>query len=149
GVVNQGSISANVNGGTIWVSGQPVINSGSMSMSNGGSLVLNSLPNVTGVTAQGPGALTLNGAYAITAPLNVRNSTLNLNGNWTNLSSITVSNTTVNLGGNFTLANLGNFLTTNGAVFVVGALNNTNTTLALNNASGSWALNGGSVAGGT
>ena len=54
----------------------------------------------------------------------------------------------MNLGGTFTLANLGAFNRNGGTVNLTGILNNTNTTLTLNAASGPWVLNGGTVQGG-
>ena len=55
----------------------------------------------------------------------------------------------MNLGGSFTRAGLGTFNRTGGAVNLTGTLDNTGATLALNNATGSWTLLGGALAGGT
>ena len=57
---------------------------------------------------------------------------------WTNAGTIMATNSTVNLGGVFTLAGLGTFHCTGDSVSLVGTLNNTGTTLALNAATGSW-----------
>jgi len=74
---------------------------------------------------------------------------LSLSGVWTNAGAINVTNVTVNLGGDFTLAALGAFTRSGGTVNLTGVLTNTSTTLALNAASGSWVLDGGTVLGGT
>jgi hypothetical protein len=167
-VVNQGLIAANVNGGTIMVNGAPVLNSGSMLMANGGSLNINYLTNVTGLTAGGGGTLTLNGNWTLSEPLTllgsalslsgnwtnnsqitVANASLNLSGNWTNGGSITAENATVTLGGTFTIAQLGNFNRVGGTVTLSGTLNNTNTTLTLDGPYSSWILYNGAIRGGT
>ncbi len=167
-LINQGTIAANVSGGTIYVEGSPVVNSGSMIQTNGGSLDIDYLPDVTGLTIGTGGTLTLNGNYDInqtisalgttltlngnwtnSGVLTVVNGTLNLNGVWTNLGTISVDNTSANLGGSFTLAALGTFNRVGGAVYLTGTLDNTNTTLSLNGIDDSWILYGGEVEGGT
>ena len=55
----------------------------------------------------------------------------------------------MDLGGFFTFAGLGTFNRTGGTVNLTGTLNNTATTLLLNNTTGSWNLVGGTVNGGT
>ena len=62
-VTNQGTISANVANGTITINAQPLVNNGSVTMSNGGSLNINYLANVVGLSASGNGTLTLNGNW--------------------------------------------------------------------------------------
>ncbi len=147
GLINQGAISANVSGGTIYLIGSPVVNSGSIGMSNGGNLSVNYMPDVTGVATNSSGVLTLNGSYDISSPLALDNSTLTLGGSWTNVATITLSNSTVTLSGNLTVSNLGTFKPTNSTVYLAGNLDNTNTTLTLDGQS--WILNGGTIAGGT
>ncbi|HZV34029.1 MAG TPA: CARDB domain-containing protein, partial [Verrucomicrobiae bacterium] len=167
-VTNQGTISASLSGGTIYVTGSPVINQGQVNIASGANVIFNYLTNVVGINATG-GAVTFNGNYNVNTPLNfssttivlngnytinspitMTNGTLTLNGNWTNGSAINVSNTTVNLGGSFNLANLGNFTRSGGTVNLTGAFNNTNTTLTLNGPDQSWVLaSGANIEGGT
>ena len=75
--------------------------------------------------------------------------TLTLNGTWSNTSTINVAGGTLNLGGTFTVAGLGTYTRTGGAVNLTGTLDNTGTALALDAASGSWNLLGGTLKNGT
>jgi len=181
-VINQGDISCDVNGGTIFVNAQPLVNNGSVAMSNGGSLNINYMTSLAGLVVSGNGTLTLNGTWQNSGPLiaaalslngswtnsgtisaatlslggswtnagtiNATGGTLTLNGNWINSGTINATNATVSLGGTFTLANLGVFNQSGSTVNLTGTLDNTNTTLVLNAATGSWVLNGGTVQGG-
>jgi hypothetical protein len=79
----------------------------------------------------------------------INGGTLLLNGTWSNLGTLVGSGGTLNLSGNFSTAGLGTINRTNGTVYLTGLLNNTNSTLTLNAASGSWVLYGGTIAGGT
>src|SRR5207249_1535264 len=75
--------------------------------------------------------------------------TLSFSGGWSNSGTITAANSTVNLGGTFTVAGLGSFSRSGGAVNLTGTLANAGATLALSAATGSWNLLGGTVQGGT
>lgn len=70
---------------------------------------------------------------------------------WSNAGTISATNgSTVSLGGDFTVAGLGSFARdASTTVNVTGVLDNTRTTLALNDATGSWILNGGTIKNGT
>jgi hypothetical protein len=69
---------------------------------------------------------------------------------WHNAGTITAFNGTVNLGGAFTTADtLGFSRGGSSIVNLTGTLNNSGATLALNANTGSWALRGGSIIGGT
>ena len=68
---------------------------------------------------------------------------------WNNAGTIDAANATVSLNGTFTLANVGTFHRSGGTVSIVGTLDNTGTTLALDAATGSWSLSGGTIKGGT
>jgi hypothetical protein len=83
------------------------------------------------------------------ATLNLGDQSNNSSNAWSNAGSITATNSTTNLGGTFTLAALGTFNRSGGAVNLVGTLDNTGTTLALSPATGSWDLVGGTVKNGT
>ncbi len=153
-IINQGTISCDVNGGLITSQMTPpftFVNQGMLAMSNGGQLDVQGLVgNLGQMSPITNGAFTLSGTYTNNLALNVTNGgTLNLNGNWVNTGTIDATNATVNLGGDFTVAGLGVFNRSGGAVNLTGLLDNTNTTLAFNASTGSWVLNGGTVAGGT
>jgi RHS repeat-associated protein/uncharacterized repeat protein (TIGR01451 family) len=79
----------------------------------------------------------------------INGGTLTINNSWSNSGTLVASGGNLNLGGSFSTAGLGAINGTNGAVYLTGILRNTNSTLALNGASGSWVLNGGTVLGGT
>ena len=83
------------------------------------------------------------------ATLNLGDQNSNSTNAWTNAGAITATNSTVNLGGLFTLAALGNFQTSAAVINLVGTLNDTGTTLALNASTGSWYLRGGTLLNGT
>ncbi len=129
-VVNQGSILADVNGGTIVVNAQPFSNQGLAGALNGGTLSVADL------------ALNL-------GQLEAEAATLNLAGVWTNAGSINVTNATLNLGGSFSVATLGAVQRVGGVVNLTGTLNNAGATLALDAVSGSWVMVGGTIQGGT
>jgi RHS repeat-associated protein len=91
GVVNQGTIAADVNGGTISVEAQPFTNQGLAQSFNGGTLILS-------------------GSWSNSGTLVVSNGTLNLSGSFTTagLGAINRSNGTVMVSG--TLENTGSTL---------------------------------------
>jgi uncharacterized repeat protein (TIGR03803 family) len=151
-IINQGTISCDVSGGLIQV--QPpttFVNHGMLAASNGGQLSVGALVgNLGQVSPIDGGGLTLNGTYTNNLTLDLAsNAVLTLDGNWVNTGVIGATNATVNLGGSFSVAAVGVLNRSGGTVNLTGLLNNTNTTLTLNAASGSWVLNGGTVAGGT
>ncbi|MCB0029632.1 MAG: hypothetical protein KDE28_17080, partial [Anaerolineales bacterium] len=170
-VVNQGLILAEVPGQTIFVSPTgSFANQGTLQVAGGtldvskltgtpgtvqftgvGQLALNGTFSLDQPLAPPAGAIvTLDGAYTIDQPLDIlAGSTLSLLGDWHNNSAISATNATVNLGGQFTLADLGTFVRSGGTVNLVGILDNSNTTLALNAGTGNWQLNGGTILNGT
>ncbi len=100
--------------------------------------------------------LSLTGSWIDSSTIMATGATLNLGDQassstnaWSNTGTISAVNSTVSLGGQFTLAALGTFNRTAGTVNLVGTLNNTGTTLALNATTGSWNLLGGTLIGGT
>ncbi len=68
---------------------------------------------------------------------------------WRNAGRIVLSAGTLKLGGTFTLGSLGDVRRTGGTVDLTGTLDDTGSTLALNAATGSWQLVGGTIRGGT
>ena len=66
-----------------------------------------------------------------------------------NVGTLVESNSTLVFRGSFTTDNLGTINRNNGNIYLSGTLNNTNMTLTLDAASGSWILNHGTVNGGT
>ena len=131
-LINQGRIAADVAGGTITLRPTQFENIGTLECKNGGSVTIleGAWSNAGAISASGGGALTLNGA-------------------WSNSGTITANEATVNLGGAFTLAGLGTFNRTGGAVNLTGVLDLGGGTLALNGATGPWQLNNGTIKGGT
>ncbi len=129
-LVNQGTVSCDVSGGTITVNAQPFSNQGLAQGVNGGTLTLSGGFSNAGVLSVGAG------------------SGLNFGGSWVNTGMINATNGTVNLGGAFSLADLGEFNRSGGVVYVSGTLDNTNATLALSDAAVPWVLQGGAVQGG-
>jgi hypothetical protein len=68
--------------------------------------------------------------------------------NLTNTGAFNATNSIVTLGGMLTLADLGTFKASETTVYLVGTLNNTTTTLAIDALGGTWVLNGGEIDGG-
>lgn len=105
-----------------------VVNNGSMSFTNGARVVTYNLTN--------------NATKTITTT----NSTLWLYDDgpsalsWDNNGTIVTNNTVLNLGGHFMFADLGTVNRTGGEVHIIGTLDNTSSTLTLNNTTGSWFL---------
>ncbi|HND55871.1 MAG TPA: hypothetical protein PLV92_25820, partial [Pirellulaceae bacterium] len=132
-IVNQGTISAD-SAGTISVNGANWSNTGTITASGGGNL---SVSSVTGASWTNNGSMSITGG-----------GTLTLGGTWFNPGTITDANSTVNLGGSFNVAQLSTFTRSGGAVNLTGTLNNVGTTLALNAATGSWNIVGGTINGG-
>jgi hypothetical protein len=130
GFLNQGTIAADVAGGTWYLT--HLTNQGSIQALNGGTLNAQNLVNAAG------GTVTVNAA------------TLTLDGtNWRNLGTINSTNGTVNLGGTFSFTNVGTFNRSGGRVNVTGTLLNGGNTLSLNATTGPWILTGGTIRGGT
>ncbi len=153
---NKGTITADPTilgtaAGTINLQGTNWTNDGTIQAQNGDSLILG------GTAASSPAthAWTNDAGHTIAI---TGGGTLNLASNaattadntaWLNLGTITSNASIVDLGGFFTFAGLGTFNRTAGTVNLTGTINNTATTLLLNNTTGSWNLAGGTVNGGT
>ena len=134
GVINQGTILADVAGQTLTV--DPSGNGATFS-------------NQATVTAVNGATLVLGSNWTNTATITVTNSTLTLNDTWDNEGTITANDSTVNLGGAFTLAELGTFNRSGGTVNLTGTLDNSGGSLELNATTGDWTLNGGRIDNGT
>ncbi|MDB5319981.1 MAG: tandem-95 repeat protein, partial [Phycisphaerales bacterium] len=124
--INQGTIAADVSGGTFIVN------------NSNGSFVNQKTISAAAGTTMTIGALWTNAAGAnVTAT----GATLNLGTNgfaWSNAGTITVDATTLNVAGNVTQAGLGTINRTGGTVNLNGTLTGN---LALTAATGSWVLN--------
>ncbi len=68
--------------------------------------------------------------------------------NWTNAGALSVTDTTLTMGGNIGSFNIAGFTRSGGVVNLIGAYTNSGT-LALNAATGTWNLIGGSIIGGS
>jgi RHS repeat-associated protein len=129
GVINLGTISAD-DGGTITVTADPFVNQGVAQAINGGTLTLDD-------NWSSSGSLAANGG------------TLNLNGTWSNGGSLDVRNDGVaNWSGTVEGGQLGTFSGTNGTVNVSGVVNNTGTNIVVDGRYFSLTLNGGTILGG-
>ncbi|HEV3084276.1 MAG TPA: Ig-like domain-containing protein [Gemmataceae bacterium] len=133
---NQGTIRADVAGGTIFLDGNNWTNSGTLQGSNGGSLVLAS----TATTAP---------AWTSSTIISMADGTLTLHGSHWSTAGINLNNSTLNLGDLFSYAEIGTLTRAGGTVNLMGTLANSGGTLSLNAATGSWLLDGGTIDGGT
>ncbi|HWB10108.1 MAG TPA: DUF4214 domain-containing protein [Pirellulales bacterium] len=70
-------------------------------------------------------------------------------GPWSNAGTFNVNGGTMNLGGSFTTAGIGTMTRHGGTVNVSGTLDNTGSSLVLDDTTGSWRLLGGTIKGGT
>ena len=139
-VDNLGTIIANATGGQAFSitsgPGGSWTNDGTLEATAGGNL------NLTGSWTNDDGhAIIVNAA------------SISFNGSWSNLGTLSSQgDSSVNLGGNFTLATLGSYSrdTAGKDQFVIaGTLNLTGHTLGSSTSPGKWALNRGSIIGGT
>ena len=136
-LVNQGMISADLSGQTLLLQPHVISNTGTMRAINGATLTIDPFTSFTNAVG---GTLSATGA-----------STLVLRRNWSNQGALVLQDTSVlSLEGTFTTASLGlaGWSRTGGTVNIVGALNNTGTTLDLA-AVGNFTLAGGNITGGT
>ena len=127
-VVNQGTISCDVSGGTITVNAQPFTNQGLAQGINGGTLTLNGTWSNSGMLVESGGTLNLGGSFSLAAlgTLNRTNGTVNLTGTLNNTNTTLTLNA---LTGSWVLnggtVQGGTIAPTNGASFTVsgGTLN--------------------------
>jgi RHS repeat-associated protein len=117
-------------------------NQGTIESDAGGGIGLSGNPGTSILNAAG-GTLAASGGT-----LNIGNGT-DLGCHWSNAGQITVNNSTLNLGDSFATAGLGSYTRTGGSINLVGVLDNTGSTLALDAATGSWSLAGGTLKGGS
>jgi RHS repeat-associated protein len=142
------TVTTSTGGGTVGDPSQPLTIQGTISSQAGGQFLA---IHVTGTAVTNTGSLQAAGGSLEVTNLQNQNTgsvsatsggTLTLDGTWQNNGTISETNATVNLASTFTLAELGTFQRSGGAVNMVGTLDNTGTTLALDNATGSWNLAG-------
>jgi len=154
-VTNEGTITAGP--GNISMTGESFTNAATRTITVTGATLTSS--NTTSFTNQGTlsilntGKLSLLGLWTNPGTITANTSTLTLGSGtttWNNTGTLAANNSTVNFGGLFTVANVGTFNRTGGAVNVTGILNNTGTTLTLNGTTGSWNVgSGGTIRRGT
>ncbi|MGP8238253.1 MAG: hypothetical protein ACLQVW_22970, partial [Limisphaerales bacterium] len=89
-VANEGTISADVNGGTIAIAGASFSNQGTLEIQNGGTLSVQDMAGDLNQVSMGEGsALILDGTYVNSLPVNVPSGAfLSLDGDWSNSGSI-------------------------------------------------------------
>jgi hypothetical protein len=143
-VVNEGTIRADVSGGTINVRAQTTRNFGQLE-AVGGTLVVSGLAGDVGNASVTGGHLSVSGTYTNNLALPINGGTLTLDGNWFNAGELQLSNAVFNLDGTFGLEDLGLITRTGGTVQVTGLLDGAGGTLSLDNTTGSWVVNGGTL----
>lgn len=132
-IVNNGKISADVAGATLFLNRSAIVNHGTIEAKNGGHLNLGNLSTSNGtLSATGSGSM------------------LEIYGlHWTNSGTLGETGAKLLLGGTFTVAELGPLtLSGSGEVLIAGVLQNAGTTLTLDPAA-KWYLYGGTILGGT
>ena len=135
-IINQGTILAD-GSGTITIHPGAFTNQGILGANNGGTLSVRGVwTNAATITATGGGTLDLGDQSA---------SSTNA---WTNTGTITATDSTINLGGLLTLAALGTLSRPDTMMNLTGTLLNAGGTFALDAATGSWNLAGGTLRGG-
>jgi hypothetical protein len=117
-----------------------------------------SVVNQGTIKEDGGGTININGTgwqNATTGIMQATSGTLTFGGSWHNAGAVSVaSGSTLNLGGAFATTDLGSY-TSAGTVNLTGTLNNTGSTLTLDNAPSNpnrvafWAIRGGTISGGT
>ncbi len=136
-IVNESDLSLSVDGGN-WILGEALSfeNAGTISVSaNNATMQLNNLVNDDGhiVSVDNGGTLTLQGT-------------------WQNLGTLSLANGTLNLAGAFQFSDVGTLdrsMVNPGSVNIAGTLDNSNSTLTLNDTTGDWNLaSGGTILGG-
>jgi hypothetical protein len=133
-------------------SGSTLINNGTINATDYISINTSNFTN-TGLTeATTGGTLVLNSnSWTSTGTISANASSLNFSGSWTNTGAVTATNnSTVDLEGNFATSALGNFtVDSTSTVNIEGTLSNTGSTLNTGTYGGNWALNEGTITGGT
>jgi hypothetical protein len=119
------------------------------------NLVSGSITNQATIRADAGGEIRVTGidgtsfTNAVGGVLTTASGTLTLGGTWSNTGAFQVTGGTLNLGGAFTTAGMGTVTNDGrGIIKLTGTLDNTGSTLALDDATGSWYLEGGSIVGG-
>ncbi len=153
-LVNYGTLSGDASvgpgGGSFTIHGSNWVNDGTIQAINGGPVNLSGSWTNSGTIEVDVGPVNLSGSWTNSGTIEVDGGTLYLAGAWTNTGTITAAaGSIVNLGGAFGLANLGT-ITNQGTLYLTGTLTMAGAdTLALNNTTGSWNLEGGTISGGT
>ena len=95
GVINQGTIAADVGGGTIMVQAQPFINQGTVEARNGGTLVLAGNWSNTGTIRETNGTLNLDGTFTVSSLGSIQRTggTVNILGTLNNTGTTLALNT--------------------------------------------------------
>src|SRR5262249_12699045 len=125
-----------------------------------GSWGLSGLGTIRGGTVTTTGGVVLRATQSFTQVLDgvtlsadivvPERATLRLLGAWSNRGTFTVNLGTLDLGGTFTTAAIGSVRAATGLVLISGTLDNRDSTLFLNDMTGSWhVFTGGMIRGGT
>ncbi len=148
-LVNSGLITNEAAGRTLTINNTTFTNNGTAS-ATAGTLSISATNATNSGTISGANATVSLAAttWSSSSAISVSNGTLTFGGAWSSTGTVTISSTIFNVGGTFTTAgfNFAGFSRTGGTVNLTGTL--TNTTLALNTATGTWNLVGGTIVGG-
>ena len=149
-VVNQGTVSADVVGGTLTINGQGFSNQGLLIVTNGAGLSVQDLVSNAGQIAVVASALSLDGTWTNTGVITATNSGVSLGGSSAQVGTVVMPGSVLYVAGNFPAAQLAAIQYSPGAVRITtGALvDNTSNTLVLNASTGPWLMNGGTIRGG-
>ncbi len=146
-IVNQGKISADVNGQWLHVrTGAEFTNQGTIEATNGGVLNVANIQGNAGFLSPIVGStVLLAGDYNLNQPISLSGAaTMTLAGTWINNGGITTTNSTLNLAGIFLPTALGTISRSGGNINLLGVMDNTSNTLQLDN-TGSWNIVGGTL----
>lgn len=171
-IVNEGTIESNHPGNALLIIPSEMVNHGTLGVSHGGSLSVVAIKGDVNTLAFGQdgGTIQLFGSdFNLNEPVDVpAQSLLSLQGDWINSAGITSEDATLVLGGHsaafgdidatdsivrltgeFTLADVASIQRTGGAFELVGTLDNSNQTIALDTFANDWRFRGGEIVGGT
>ena len=134
-ILNQGTITADLNNQLLTINPDQFLNSGTVQSNNGGQMTI----SATNWTNQVGGVIQATG-----------NSVVTFGNNWNNAGTVNLDSSMLNLGGNFETADIGTINRTGATTLnITGAWDNSGVTYELNGTTGDYVLRGGSISGGT
>lgn len=128
-LIVEGTVLSEVSGVEIGVVGSHVLNRGHATARDGGKITVSNVENLGRIEGIDGGGVTLLGA-------------------WSNPGEIDARNALITLGGTFSTESIGRFMRDGGSVHLTGTMDNTGSVLMLDEAFGSWHIDGGIILGG-